>query len=266
MASPDDEFAARSDALDARDCDLSRRYEEYERSRRKLRDERAAFRKKQREFDATIRGLDARETACREYDERQTRLDRALRTFDAETARRRKDADDERRVLDERKATIERDIAERLRLCETHQAKLDRTLVELSTETSRLEAVRDEIREREAGVTARERAFAHLQKRPSGERVLLNVGGRRFETTVETLVTKAGAYFEALFADRWRRSNVGGAVERFLDRDPDAFAWFLAAVRTDGASLALLSAAQRECVAGEARYFCNDDVLERIKV
>ena len=61
-------------------------------------------------------------------------------------------------------------------------------------------------------------------------RVVLNVGGRTFETSVETLATKSG-FFKALFSGAW---DDAGADSVFIDRDPNHFGVLLSFLRNNG--------------------------------
>ena len=77
--------------------------------------------------------------------------------------------------------------------------------------------------------------------------MLVNAGGRVFETTALTLKTCGAGYFEALLGDTGaklpgrKRARVsadgddapgGGQREIFIDRDPDRFADVLSFMRT----------------------------------
>ena len=75
-----------------------------------------------------------------------------------------------------------------------------------------------------------------MAKRPrtsetSRDRVILDVGGTRFATSVSTL-TANSTYFESLFS-RWDEAD----EEVFLDRDPDVFRVLLSCMRQKKALL-----------------------------
>ena len=65
----------------------------------------------------------------------------------------------------------------------------------------------------------------------SRDRVILDVGGTRFATSVSTL-TANSTYFESLFS-RWDEAD----EEVFLDRDPDVFRVLLSCMRQKKALL-----------------------------
>jgi hypothetical protein len=65
----------------------------------------------------------------------------------------------------------------------------------------------------------------------AGDRIVLNVGGQRFETAISTL-RGSSTYFARMFSAEWDTvpaAAVGSAI--FIDRDPDSFAALLSCMR-----------------------------------
>ena len=56
----------------------------------------------------------------------------------------------------------------------------------------------------------------------SVDRVVLNVGGHRFETSISTL-TGCSSYFARRFASEWAQAPDEEKDDLFLDMDPDSF-------------------------------------------
>ena len=94
----------------------------------------------------------------------------------------------------------------------------------------------------------------------SEHRVTLNVGGKRFETTVELLERKT-TFFQGMF------ESAAPEAEIFVDRDPEAFALLLRFMR-QGIVAALLprnDPALAASVLSEADYFGVDSLLQPVK-
>ena len=108
-------------------------------------------------------------------------------------------------------------------------------------------------------------------------RVLVNAGGRVFETTALTLKTCGAGYFEALLGDTGaklpgrKRARVsadgddapgGGQREIFLDRDPDVFADVLRFMRANRLPAAAAADAHRlEDLRTEAEFLCYEALV-----
>ena len=110
------------------------------------------------------------------------------------------------------------------------------------------------------------------------DRITINAGGRRFETSTTTLVGCGAGYFEALLGEtgrklpgrkRARAPEVTGAAddddapgaprEMFIDRDPDVFADVLRFMRANRLPAAAAADAHRlEDLKTEAEFFCYD--------
>ncbi|CAJ0609780.1 unnamed protein product [Cylicocyclus nassatus] len=88
--------------------------------------------------------------------------------------------------------------------------------------------------------------------------VVVNVGGKKFHTTLETLLNRPGAKDRNLFLDFPSRSKV------FIDRDPRLFGYILNYLRDgrvhipkNGHFIALLQQ--------EAEYYCLDSLADRLE-
>ena len=106
------------------------------------------------------------------------------------------------------------------------------------------------------------------------DRITINAGGRRFETSTTTLVGCGAGYFEALLGEtgqklrgrkRARAPEVTGSAdddapgEVFVDRSPDLFEDVLQFARANRLSAATRKDAERlEDLKTEAEFFCYD--------
>ena len=114
------------------------------------------------------------------------------------------------------------------------------------------------------------------------DRLTVNAGGRRFETSTTTLMGSGAGYFEALLGEtgqklrgrkRARAPEVTGSVdddddapgaprEMFIDRDPDVFADVLRFMRANRLPAAAADDAHRlEDLKTEAEFFCYDRLV-----
>ena len=113
------------------------------------------------------------------------------------------------------------------------------------------------------------------------DRITINAGGRRFETSTTTLIGSGAGYFEALLGEtgrklrgrkRARAPEVTGAVddddapgtprEMFIDRDPDVFADVLRYMRANRLPAAAAADTHRlEDLKTEAEFFCYDRLM-----
>ena len=106
------------------------------------------------------------------------------------------------------------------------------------------------------------------------DRITINAGGRRFETSTTTLMGSGAGYFEALLGEtgqklrgrkRARAPEVTGSAdddapgEVFVDRSPDLFEDVLQFARANRLSAATRKDAERlEDLKTEAEFFCYD--------
>lgn len=92
--------------------------------------------------------------------------------------------------------------------------------------------------------------------------VQLNVGGHRFTTTRETLLSVPDTLFHPLLSDRFPVSRDEHGAH-FIDRDGQYFAPILTYLRTKEVSLGGLSA---QGVLREARYFLVGPLVEALEM
>ena len=106
------------------------------------------------------------------------------------------------------------------------------------------------------------------------DRITINAGGRRFETSTTTLMGSGAGYFEALLGEtgqklrgrkRARAPEVTGSAdddapgEIFVDRSPDLFEDILQFARANRLSAATRKDDERlEDLKTEAEFFCYD--------
>ncbi|PRP81189.1 hypothetical protein PROFUN_02023 [Planoprotostelium fungivorum] len=85
------------------------------------------------------------------------------------------------------------------------------------------------------------------------QRVELNVGGRRYTTTKDTLLSIEDTYFTALLgSDRWQPDADGSY---FIDRDEELFHYILQLLRTGTISIKHLNNEQKEDLKRELEYY-----------
>jgi len=100
----------------------------------------------------------------------------------------------------------------------------------------------------------------------TSDRVVLDVGGTKFITSVSTL-TSNSSYFASLLSDNWTEQSNNGDDEIFIDQDPVPFKVLLAYMRrgnikvddidTDVLSLAEFLGMERLLLAVKVRWYCN---------
>ena len=107
------------------------------------------------------------------------------------------------------------------------------------------------------------------------DRVTVNVGGRRFETTSTTLLSCESSYFAALLGDTGRKlsgrkrargdesESEAAPRELFLDRDPSLFDVVLQFMRSGGALPAAVRVdlAKLEDLRAEGEYLCFEGLV-----
>ncbi|CAF3661908.1 unnamed protein product [Rotaria sp. Silwood1] len=87
-------------------------------------------------------------------------------------------------------------------------------------------------------------------------KVILDVGGDKFSTSVETLTREKNTFFTALFSKQWQLERDPDDESIFIDRDGKLFNYILAYLRTNKLSSDILNNdSLRELLLTEAEYF-----------
>ncbi|KAH0774395.1 hypothetical protein KY290_011532 [Solanum tuberosum] len=96
------------------------------------------------------------------------------------------------------------------------------------------------------------------------DRVKLNVGGKKFETTATTLAGAGrNSYFGAMFDENWNLHSDGSITELFIDRNPDYFGVLLDLLRTG--ELYIPPKIDKKHLYREALYYGIEDHLRLAK-
>jgi hypothetical protein len=87
-------------------------------------------------------------------------------------------------------------------------------------------------------------------------KVILDVGGDKFTTSVETLTREKDSFFTALFSRQWELERDPKDDSIFIDRDGKLFTHILAYLRTDSVSNDIMTnETLRQSLILEAKYF-----------
>ena len=82
----------------------------------------------------------------------------------------------------------------------------------------------------------------------------LNVGGRKFTTTRDTLCKDADSMLAALFSGDFMPAQLDSKGRVFLDRNGDTFAFILSYLRGEPLQIPV-EVAQQQALAAEAQFF-----------
>jgi hypothetical protein len=94
-------------------------------------------------------------------------------------------------------------------------------------------------------------------------KVILDVGGERYTTSVETLTREKDTYFTALFSRQWQLERDPKDDSIFIDRDGKLFTHILAYLRTDAISKDVMTnESLRQSLILEAKYFHLHKLIE----
>jgi hypothetical protein len=93
-----------------------------------------------------------------------------------------------------------------------------------------------------------------LQKQQTSSIIILNVGGKKFSTSLSTLRSIQGTFFDTMFGERWNpRPLEDGSY--FIDRDPKVFRYILNFLRDGTIDLDLLSASEAKAIEKDASFY-----------
>lgn len=112
------------------------------------------------------------------------------------------------------------------------------------------------------------KALVCLEATQLEDPVILNVGGARFATSLETLTRVQNTYFSALLSGRWdlKRSKLDGSI--FIDRDPTVFGYIINYLRESPEQfyerLKLLNAAERKLLRLDCEFYLLTDLLRYV--
>lgn len=99
---------------------------------------------------------------------------------------------------------------------------------------------------------------------PSNTKVKLNIGGRFFQTTIETLTKYSDTrltYFKALFSRQWELGKDPKDDSIFIDRDGDLFEYILQYLRTDKIPIDINHDLLRQDLITEAQFYNLDSLV-----
>ena len=87
-------------------------------------------------------------------------------------------------------------------------------------------------------------------------KVLLDVGGTKYATTIDTLTREKNTFFTALFSTQWELERDPDDKSIFIDRDGDLFQHILAYLRTNREPVGILNQESlRQLLIVEAEYY-----------
>jgi hypothetical protein len=94
-------------------------------------------------------------------------------------------------------------------------------------------------------------------------KVILDVGGDRYATSVDTLTREKNSFFTAMFSRQWELERDPRDDSIFIDRDGKLFAHILAYLRTDSVpSEVMTNESLRQKLILEANYFHLHNLIE----
>ena len=154
------------------------------------------------------------------------------------------------------------------------QAKYDQRLVEYEAKFQELhtqaEKVQQEQLEKEINLENANAEWRDVKSRlessamPSNTKVKLNVGGRFFQTTVETLTKSSDTrltYFKTLFSGQWQSEKDPKDDSIFIDRDGDLFEYILQYLRTGKIPIDINHDLLRQDLITEAHFYKLDSLV-----
>lgn len=98
------------------------------------------------------------------------------------------------------------------------------------------------------------------------DHVILNVGGARFHTTIDTLSRTESCMLSNLVSGNWKECGAGSKDEIFIDRDGTYFRYILNYFRSAGQPIVLPAENQQiEELLVEAEYYCLEGLAQQLR-
>ena len=150
-------------------------------------------------------------------------------------------------------AAIRDDVIAKLNQCTDHMKTVE-TLSRQATEMN--SALENKL----ADASIAEKKWKDIQDKLAttaiSGRVILDVGGKKYSTSVETLTREKNTFFTALFSTQWKLELDPGDKSIFIDRDGKLFRHTLTYFRTGRVPLDVMSdESLRQSLIIEAEYF-----------
>eukprot|EP01089_Gocevia_fonbrunei_P005932 TRINITY_DN1642_c0_g1_i1.p1 TRINITY_DN1642_c0_g1~~TRINITY_DN1642_c0_g1_i1.p1 ORF type:complete len:348 (+),score=67.93 TRINITY_DN1642_c0_g1_i1:92-1135(+) len=95
-------------------------------------------------------------------------------------------------------------------------------------------------------------------------KIKLDVGGRIFATSLTTLTSQPGSYFEAMFSGRWQ-AKMSDDGTYFIDRDPAVFRHIMNFLRTGGLKFDKLKDDEKKLLVEDADFYQLYDLIDLLK-
>jgi len=95
--------------------------------------------------------------------------------------------------------------------------------------------------------------------------VKLNVGGKIFATSIDTLISSENTYFSIMFSDKWDLKRDDRDDTYFIDRDPFVFSYILNFLRTRTISKSHLTPLQLEYLISDAEFYQIESLIRILK-
>ena len=107
---------------------------------------------------------------------------------------------------------------------------------------------------------------ARLAKCANKGMVILDLGGQKFTTTVETLSRETNTFFTALFSEQWTLERDIKDKSIFIDRNPKLFSQILDYLRNDSVPIEVMkNDSLRRSLLIEAEYFRLNNLIVTLK-
>ena len=151
-----------------------------------------------------------------------------------------------------------------------YEQRLTEYEAKLQLVDEQIEAVRQEDRDKETNLVNATSEWLDVKSKleqsalSSKQKVILNVGGEYFETTVETLTKvtdSAKAYFKALFSRQWQLEKDPKDESIFIDRDGHLFGFILQYFRTGHLNIDAGDTLLRRDLIAEAKFYQIDHLV-----